>query len=508
MGAASKRARRIRSAAEFQVARLRNALVAPKVGGIPLTSWSLADIFAARDAQLRGDFNRPAKMAEAMRTDDALAVPFKNRLAPQQCIKVKLKPAKVGNARAISICAEAEAQFGQNGVAVHADTLASIHECLTNHDVAFAHVTAIPREDGTRVDYEVKAWPIEHVRWDAYEKVFKTRVDPGAAEAVGGEVTIVHGDGRWIIFQRFENEPFKHGTILAAALVWARHAYALRDWAKGSVAHGNAKVVGALPEGVPLQDADGNLTPEAEAMAEALRAIGSSDSPSVIKPAKSTIDFITNNSAAWQVFDRLVANAEKSGARLYLGTDGTLGASGSAPGVDIVALFGVARTYIQSDVACISRGLQTGAIEPWTAINFGDSSLAPERVYVLPDEDDDAVRAALAARKQAFYAEIEKAKANGFVVDQAFVDQLAEEHGIEPPTLPVESEKAPSIALAPTDIARVVTVNEARASAGVGPLVLPVVGGLDPDGNLTVEQFAVKKAAQVAQPAPPLAPAA
>ena len=498
MGAPSKRAKRTRSASEFNLDLLQRGVSTPKGSGIPLTSWTLSDIFSARDAQLRGDFHRPAKMAEAMRTDDALAVPFRNRLAPLQCIKVRLKPAK--GARGASIANEAEGQFGQKGVAVQADTLASIHECLVNHDVAFGVIRAITRPDGSRVDFELKAWPIEHVRWNPYERSFMARVD--TTEGEPWEIPIVHGDGRWVVFQRFEIDPFKHAAILSAAPVWARHAYAARDWAKSSVAHGNAKVIGSLPEGVPLQD-EGGMTEEAEAMAALLRAIATSDAPVGIKPAGSTVDFITNNSSAWQIFDGLIANSEKAGARIYLGTDGTLGSNCGAPGVDIVQLFGVARTYVQSDIACISKGLQTGVIEPWTAINFGDSSLAPERVYILPDEDEDAARAAEGARTQAFYDEIERARAGGFVINQAFVGSVADRYAVTAPVLPEEAKKAPSIALAPADIARVVTVNEARASAGVGPLVLPN-GAPDPDGGLTVEQFAAKKAAQVAAPpAPP-----
>lgn len=424
----------------------------PKSGGIPLTSWSLEDIFSARDAQMRGSFYRPAKMAEAMRTSAALAVPFKSRLAPQQSIKVRLKPAAV--ARGVPICNEAEGQFGQKGVALHPDTLASIHECLVSHDVAFACITATPREDGSRVDYEINAWPIEHVRWDPFYKTFRTRVDPASLTdqdaGWGGEVPIVHGDGRWIIFQRYEVDPFKHATILAASIVWGSNAYAMKDWAKGSVAHGNAKVIGSLPEGVPLQDPEtGALTPEANDLIELLRAISTSDSPVGIKPAKATIDFITNNSAAWQIFDRLVATSEKSAARLYLGTDGTLGAAGGAPGVDIVALFGVARTYVQSDLACISRGLQTGAIEPWTAINFGDSSLAPERCYILPDEDDDAARASESARAQAFHAEIKAAKENGFAITPEYVEDVAKRHGIKAPPLTAAPVVSPPAAAAP-----------------------------------------------------------
>lgn len=515
MGAPTKRARKVRSAAEFDTSRLAAQLKTPRATtGIALTSWTLAQIFAARDAQLRGQFYLPARMAESMRTDDALAVAFENRLAPQRCIKTSLVAA--GGSRGLSIAGEAEALFGNRGVGINADTRASIHACLTNHDVAFASCTQVPRADGSRVDTTVSAWPIEHVRWDPLYCCYMTRVDPDTATpadltidgnpvTVGSEVPIIHGDGRWVIFQRFETEPYKHAAILSAALVWARHAYGIRDWAKGSVAHGSAKVVGALPEGVTLQSATGALTEEATALLEALQSIATSDSPVVIKPSGAIIDFLTNNSAAWQVWKELVANAEAAAARVYLGTDGTLGSKGGSPGVDITALFGVALTKVEGDLSCISRGIQTGVIEPWCAMNFGDSTLAPQHRYLFPDADADAERASEERRRTAFFADIKSSKDNGFVVDQTYVDTLADVYDIDAPKLPQETDaKVPTIALAPTDLARVVSVNEARASAGLGALALRD-GTEDPDGFLTVEQFAEKKKAAVA---PPVAPPA
>ena len=232
------------------------------------------------------------------------------------------------------------------------------------------------------------------------------------------------------------------------------------------------------------------------------RAIASDDSPVGIQPFGAAVDFLASGATNWQIFKELVDYATSEAARIYLGTDGTLGSKGGAPGVDVQSLFGVAATRVEGDLKCIEKGLRTGVIEPWCAVNFGDSTLAPTRRYMLPDADADAARASLATRKAAFYEEIEKARANGFEINQDVVNRIASEHGVTPPVLPVESKKAPSIALAPTDIARVVTVNEARASAGVGPLTLPT-GAPDPDGALTVEQFAAKKAAQVAPAAAP-----
>lgn len=449
MGAKSRRARKVREASEFNTARLSAALATPKASsGIALTSWTLTQIFEARDAQMRGHFYLPARMAESMRTDDALAVALENRLAPQRCIKVQMIPAT--GARGLSIAAEANALFGQNGVGISPDTLGSIHACLTNHDIAFGMVIASPREDGSRVDLELHTWPIEHVRWDPLYRCYMTRIDPDTATPGdeklpasdfpgsflgGAEVPIIHGDGRWIIFQRYEVDPFKHAAILSASSVWARHAYGVRDWAKSSVAHGNAKMVGELPEGVALQDMNG-VTAEAASMITLMRDLISSDSTVGMRPAGAKTEFVTNTSTAWQIFSELVLNAEKAAARIYLGTDGTLGTQGGAPGVDIESLFGVASTKVEGDLACITRALQTGLIEVWCAINFGDSSLAPTRRYMVPDADADALKKSLGERTAAFSAALKGLHDAGVPLTQAHIDGLAADFCVRAPVLP------------------------------------------------------------------------
>lgn len=437
MGAASKRARKLRDAAEFDSGRLAAAVNPPKTN-VGAVAWSLADIFSARDQQMAGRFYRAARLAESMRTDDALAVAFENRLAPQRCIPVCIKPAK--GARAASISNEAEALFGQNGVGLRPETLADIHGCLVNHGVAFGVNVATPREDGSRVDVEMHAWPIEYVRWDSFKQCFVTQTEEGPEE------DIVHGDGRWVVFSEHEHEPWKYGALLPAAVVWARHAFAIRDWSKASVSHGNAKVFGTMPEGVALQNEDGSLTDEAAGFLELLKAAASADTPAGIKPFGSEIDYLTNNSTAWQVWQELVTNAEKAAARIYLGTDGTLGTQGGAPGVDIQALFGVALTRVQGDLACLERSILTGVIEPWCAINFGDSTLAPSRVYEVPDADEDARRASFATRNQALFADVKAAKEAGFAMTPEYVADLAKQHGVPAPPIAAASAAAPATA--------------------------------------------------------------
>lgn len=438
-----------------------------------------------------------------MRTDDALAVAYENRLAPQRCIPVEILPAKKDNPQATKIASEAEALFGQEGVGIHPDTMADIHGCLVNHGVAFAVLTTNPREDGSRIDVELKFWPIEFVRWDPLFRVFKARVDPASVPngeidpediktygPVGSyELPIVHGDGRWVIFKKHDWEPFKQeAALLSAALVWARHAFAVRDWAKGSVAHGAAKVVGEMPAGVSLQDADGELTDEAAAFLELLRSMASDDAPVGIQPSGSKVQFLTNTSTAWQVWSELVKNAEAAAARIYLGTDGTLGSKSDAPGVNIEALFGVATTRVQGDLACLERGIDTGVIEPWCAMNFGDSTLAPKRRYQIPDEDADAVAESFAKRNASFWLDLKGAHDSGIAVDQKYVDELARKHNVPAPTLKELPPVAPPKTAAPPAPAPV--------QKPTAPAPQPTMHRAEPDPTIKILVAAADDAAE------------
>ncbi len=439
--ARTKRPQKTRSSEEFDLAALPST---PPRGGPDVYSWTLGEIMRARDEQMRGKFKLAARLAESMKTDSALFTAYRTRLAPQRCIGVELRPAAKG--RGESIAREAGAVYGIGGYALRPETLVDVHGCLADHGVAFTYNDPIVRSDGSRVDLVVRSWPIEWVRWDPYDRAFKTQTLSGVEE------TIVHGDGHWTIFRERDVEPFKLGAIVPGSLVWGRHAYGARDWAKGSRAHGNAKVVGELPPGVPLRGSDGALTPEAGAFIELLRAMMDSDLPAGIRPAGAKTEFVANTSTAWQVFKELVDNASRWASRVYLGTDGTMGAAGGAPGVDITALLGVATTLVQGDFGALERGIFEGILQPWTAINFGDSTLCPSRRYLLKDEDADAERSAYADRLDRFLAILERMRAL-FPLTQDFVDSLAARFDVD----------APSLAL----VAPAATTPPAAASASV-----------------------------------------
>ncbi|MFA5706637.1 MAG: hypothetical protein WDA41_09820 [Candidatus Neomarinimicrobiota bacterium] len=443
----------------------------------PQTSWSLESIRSARDAQVRGVFALPVRLAEAIRTDDALFVPYCTRIDPQSALSTRLEP--VGGVRG-----EAIARAARGSIVLPRHVLKALHGTLVNHGVAVGRLVHEANETGTRVDVRLEEWPLEHVRYD-YERGCLTTATDG-----GERVDVLHGDGHWVVLRKCGVLPWaQEACLLPAAFVWAAHAEAIGDWSATTRAHGLAKIVGQLPEGVSLSDGE-ELTAEAAAFLETLQSLASGEAAAGVAPAGSDVKWMSNGSSAWQVFDASVLSREKAAARIYLGTDASLGSVGGAPGVDISTLFGISSTRLQGDIVAIETGINTGIVQPWTAINYGSSRYAPRFAYLLPDPDETRNREETAANRERLLRDVERLRELGFLVTQELVAELAIQYGVSPvPVLAPSADRAVPLELAPTDLAKVVRAREARASQG-----LPAFG--DQRDDLTITELAALGEAQ------------
>jgi hypothetical protein len=463
-------------------------------------SWSLESIRLARDEQMRGQFKNAVFLARAMRTDDAMFTAYHNRIAPQMAIEAKLVAAP--GARGERACAKA-----QTSCIVPKQVLAGIQGTLANHGVAIGYIEQEANEEGTRVDFKLTEWPLEFVRWDETKECLVTRVKDGA-----GEIPIVHGDGRWIVFKKYADQPWtQEACVLPGSFVWAAHAEGIKDWASSSSSHGKAKIVGELPAGMSLQSAEGTLTAEAAALLTLIQDLVSGEAGGGIRPAGSKTDFLANGSTAWQVFSELILDRKKAAAYIYLGTDATLGAQGGAPGVDISALFGVATTKIQGDFAAIQDGLRSGFFEPWTAINEGDSRNAPTLVYQIPDTDSEQKITQYHARLLMFFEALDKYKSSGMLVDQAVVVVLAGLYKVEAPTLAPEAARSVPLVITPSTTEKIATIDELRQSQGLPPQGTPrsmmTVPQAEEADKAAAEARARAAEAAAAPPAPAAPPA-
>jgi hypothetical protein len=437
--ATSKRARRIRTADEFSVPELTPTMRSPIVPA-GSWSWSLQEIMAARDAQMMGQFTAPVELAKSMRTNSALYTAWANRLAPQRRLSVTIKPGR--GPKASLAQKEGEALFGNDGIALHPDTMSDVVSDLADHGLAIGVNQWTPRPDGCRVDVELKVWPLRYVWYSPAARCLMTRVDPypmidpsgfGAnllpRDAYGNPKTggstivpIVHGDGRWTVFAKHAEMPWqKDAAVLPGAMVYGAIAYAERDWAKGSTSHGSAKVVGEMPEGFDLNTSG----PEVRAFMALLADIAVGENPYGIKPFGSKVEILANPSNMWAVFKEWVENREKVAHRIYCGTDAALGSQGGAPGIDTAALFGVSENITSGDLEAIERGLLTGVSEPHAAINYGSSECASRRVYNVPDSDASQVAKEEREAQAAYCTTLGDLQTKGFVVTQQIADDLA-----------------------------------------------------------------------------------
>ncbi len=487
--------KRIRDAGDFKAAAA-NAQRREQ----PIVAWDLERIRLARDAQMRGDFKLAVRLAEAMRTDDALFTAYRNRIAPQTAVELLMVPYE-------GVRGSALARRARESIFVPQTTIIDISGTLANHGIAIGYNHQIPNEEGTAVDFIHTEWPLEWVRWNPSREVLET-----VARDTAERIPIVHGDGRFTVYRKSRELPWtKDACLLPAAFIWAAHANGIRDWAAGSKAHGEAKVIGTLPEGIAVQllDENGNvrLTDQALGFLSMLQDIMAGDNVGVM-PFGTSAQMLTNTATMYQVFSELILDRTKAAQRVYLGSDAALGAAGGAPGVDISALFDIASTILQSDFHAIEEGLNTGVYQPWAAINDGDSRYAPSAKYQVPDPDADEKSEQESNKLGRLFDALDKYRANKMIIDQSVVNSLCALLGVSEQNVPqlAPAQSSLLVSLQPADYAKFISVGTALDSLG-----LPRYG--DARDSMTISQLdaqnqnAAKGAADIATKAAPSAPA-
>lgn len=456
--------------------------VAPPPRKLGPLAWDLERIRKARDEQLRGRFELPVRLAEAFRTDDALFVAYTARCATQGALKLCWRSDGTLEGVAAAVRAEEYIRAPQH-------VRQSLLGTMANHGIAIGYVTQTPEPDGSAIRYSLTEWPLEHVYYEQSTSRILTKVFDGMP------IEITHGDGRWVIFRKFGVLPWtQDAAVLPGALLWPAHAGAISDWAGASFSHGQPKLVGELPESVKLQQ-DGQPTPEAQAFVDMLGQLMAGEIAAGIRPAGAKTDVLINESTAWQVFEQLGTSRERAAARIYLGTDAILGATGGAPGVDIGQLFNVASTRIQGDLEALERGLLEGMILPWCVAHGVDAELLRWE-YEVPDTDADRRSEQEAAAIKRLADSLKAMRDSQLEVTQDTINALAKTLQVATPAvLSAQETRAVPLPLAPTDIARVVKVREARASNSLPPLG-------DERDDMTIGELDAATKAAAAPPAP------
>jgi len=235
--------------------------------------------------------------------------------------------------------------------------------------------------------------------------------------------------------------PWEWGSTKPLAMAWADRMFGKRDRGQHAETHGIGKIVAELPPKVSLDDDEG------EAVAELCQALRTHRAGGVV-PHGTTIKILESMSQGWQIYRELIGGENTDIAQVLLGQDGSMTNEGGNY-IKAAMLTGVRKDIVEGDLGAEARALNTGLLAPWAQLN-GGPSLTITTQWLFPDPDEDERKAEISRRHDAFNKAIKEYRANGFVVDQRFVDNLAEQYGIPAPKLsdspPAEGliENAPS----------------------------------------------------------------
>ena len=350
--------------------------------------------------------------------------------------------------------------------------------------VGLGELVPTKREDG-RIVPRLKVW---HPRWLNY----RTSTDEWRLSTSEGQVDIRPGDGKWLLFTPYgRSRPWALGAWRVLQWPWIVKRYATLDWQRQNETTGSPIRVGKAPEGSSRAAREG--------FRNDLKALGRD--AAMVLPAGYDLELVESSSKNWDTFQATIQWADAAFEVTLVGqvvtTEGSAGFSDGGihqrTRIELLTFSGqTLSTAIRDQVlANWVRWNYPGAPVPWVSWDTTLPEDKSDKAETLLKLGDAITRldAALSASGQ---------RTNAVELAQAF--------GIPMVELPPTKDKAPTVTLAPTDVAKVIKVNEARASAGLGPLRLPS-GEIDPDGDLTVDEFSQKKAADNAAPQnAPIAP--
>jgi len=320
------------------------------------------------------------------------------------------------------------------------------------------HVMGEPDPDTGVQPVFTRRWPVWAVQYFRYRKTY-------VAVTSEGPVDIIN-DGKFTLVAHENEEPHFFGAINVLGEEGFDVKTTQRARSNYIDAYGNPKWVGIMPPNMAPK------TPEGEAFEDAMEEAQQPDGTAVLPHgAAYKLEGLTSDRST-VMKDSLDSNWMFIAATL-LGSDGTMTRGTGVYSAPIFA--GVRRDLVADDLKASLVGANGGHVNVYCQFNYSSvretkSWIQPVVDIPLPDPDTDARIKSYSDRVKIFHEVIEKEKSNGFEVTQERVEQLCEKLEIQAPQLAPADNQMRRIDLAPTDIAKVVKVKEARASQGLPPL--------------------------------------
>jgi hypothetical protein len=454
---------------------------------IAFEGWTLERVRTALALHRMGNFLESSTLALVCLGFAPVMAALSQRMAPALALPRHIRSGNRGLSRVLG--EEVEAQISPRAGLYPSDVFPATLYGATQFDSAmmgfsvWQHVFGEPDpETGIRALY-TRRWPTWAVQYYRYRRTYVALTDAGPIDILN--------DGKFTLIADTD-EPHFFGAILALAEEALDGVSTRNARASYIDRYGNPKLIATMPQSV------GSNSPEGQAMMDALYTLRGPDGFSVV-PFGAKIDFVSLAASQSTVMNDAMASNWQNIAATLLGSDGTMTRGTGVYSAPIFA--GVRRDLVDRDLRVLVRGINQGHIGTWLKYNYAASIEANRGEWIqpvidipLPDPDADARIKSYADRVVKFHEIVAKERANGCVVTQERIDQLAASLEIDPPKL----SKDGSITISAAAVEKTMLVKEVRASQNREPLG-------DERDDLTVAELDAKAKA-AAQPEPVGAP--
>lgn len=462
---------------------------APKlISQPPITSFTEWDRVGQIKSMLRqfegGGFEAVAGLADAMFRDDRIHGTFATRVGALVGSDMKFKGAN-SKRKATKL---AELIGGSDEQPGMWEQLCPSHAVVDFVVIARILGVAIAENVWDTSDPKhwrptLRTWHPSTYRWDQQRGIYwlqaqGERIDLPSLEFGG------RSDGQWVIWTPWGwRNPWRRSLLRPLAMPYIGRQWAYRDWARFNEKHGNPTEVIYAPDGAPPEEKQLVFDLFANRGSEATFTlpVGGPDDP------KYSVELIEATSRSWESFKAIIDKYDADIAIAVKGQNlttevraGSFAAAQVHEGVDL---------RIRREDAKVANVLQDQTLSHYVEKSIDDPALTPRVIYLVDDPDNELAEAQTI---EAVGLGINACKLAGLPIDG---EAVAVKFGI--PLEPLEDTEddetisvtpGKDVTLTPSAISAIITVNEARAAVGMGPL-LGDNGEPDPDGDLTVAEF-------------------
>lgn len=462
---------------------------------IPLVAvqntWSIGEVRGALYAHLQGVFYSSGMLCDSMLGDDRICSTLNSRAAGWLARDTRSRPSD--DSKAARECHDAWMAWWPR---LSGDS--AIREMFDYGTMmGFSHGQLIWDTQQRGLDYapSIRPWHPVFTWYDWSERCY---------QAIGqdGQIPIIPGNAKWIEYAPYGSyRGWIRGAMRPCAEPWMLRHYGFRDMARFGEVHGNPTRVGYVPMvGDPV---------EREAFAKALASLGADSAMMVPRGVDindgSGYDYrlVEAASSAWEVHPAQIDRCDMAIVLALLMVNLTTQVDGGSYGAAKVHM-DVRSEGSQLDNATWKRTIYSQIARPFAYLNFGDADLAPWTWWDVKGRNEYSDNS---KQLQAVGTAIEMLRRGGV----EFRDEIQVRHWISENfglvdfpdfkfVAPVtgrggagSATGSNTLTLTATDMATVVTVDEARRNAGLGPAAA--------DGDLTIAEYKAKHSGSIAEAA-------